>query len=153
MQINSKTIEKEYWASLVPPLSPSPEDVKIFKGELLNGTTLLLGCTREIIHLSDYQMDLDPLDFVTNPLVQDWTTNTTCYTNIIGDGVLNLSKQLCDDILDMCSKNCYKFTARCFNRKMDIMRVAEHFPGVDDFIIKPNGVKTFDDYTFYTWTF
>jgi hypothetical protein len=53
-------VGRDYWASLQPPLSPTEEDVEVFRRHMLDGTTLLLGCTRQLIPLSDVQMDLDP---------------------------------------------------------------------------------------------
>jgi hypothetical protein len=151
--MRQQKIEKDYWVSLNPPLCPSDKDVDIFKSHLIPGTTLLLGCTKQLIHLSDTQMDLEPFDFIPNPIVQDWVTNTDPYTNIIGDGVFNFTKELCDGVLEMASKNCKKLIVRSFNRKMDIMRIADNFPTIEDFKIKPTLVHRFDDYTFYVWDF
>ena len=58
------------------------------------GTTLLLGCTRQLIPLSDVQMDLDPWYAAPTVVRQDWVTNTLQYTNILADGSLNLDKNL-----------------------------------------------------------
>jgi hypothetical protein len=145
--------EKEYWSSLNPPLSPSEKDVKIFKKYLINGTTLLLGCTKELVHLSDTQMDLNPFDSTSNVIIQDWLTNTNPYTNIIGDGVFNFTKELCDGVIDMASKCSKKLIVRSFNKKMDIMRIAENFPTINDFKLKPTLVHRFNDYTFFIWEF
>lgn len=146
-------IEKEYWASLSPPLSPSENDVETFKSYLLFGTTLLLGCTKELIHLSNVQMDLNPLDFVPKPIIQDWVTNTKPYTNMIGDGVFNFSKETCDGVLEMASKHSKKLIVRSFNRKLDIMRIADYFPSYKDFTIQPTEIRVLKDYTFYIWEF
>jgi hypothetical protein len=151
--MKQQKIEKDYWVSLNPPLCPSEKDVEIFKSHLVLGTTLLLGCTKELVKLSDVQMDSDPFDFVPNPIIQDWLTNTNPYTNIIGDGVFNFTKELCDGILEMASKHSKKLIVRSFNKKMDIMRVADNFPTIEDFKIKPTLVHRFDDYTFYVWEF
>lgn len=40
-------INKEYWSQDLPrPLSPDDNDVNIFKDNMIEGKTLLLGCTR-----------------------------------------------------------------------------------------------------------
>jgi hypothetical protein len=146
-------IGKEYWVSLLPPLCPSDNDVKIFEEHLTDGTTLLLGCTKELLHLTSAQMDLEPFDFVPNPIVGDWTTNQQYYNNIIGDGVFNFTKELCEDVLHMCSNNCDRLIIRCFNRKLETMRIADYFPNMDMFPIRPNYVQMFNDYTFFIWDF
>jgi hypothetical protein len=55
-------VDKNYWASELPlPLSPSDEDVELYKKFLLKyGTTLMLGCTKKLLPLSDRQLDIDP---------------------------------------------------------------------------------------------
>jgi hypothetical protein len=155
MELNTdKKVDKEYWASpFVPPLAPSESDVLIYKGDLLPGETLLLGCTRQLLELSHEQMDIDPWYSGPNVIKQEWTTNTKQYTNIIGDGVLNLTKALSDGVLRMCSKTCRVFVARSFNRRLETMRIAAHFPKAEDFSINPAQVRFFDDYTFFTWRF
>jgi hypothetical protein len=146
--------DQAYWASEIPrPLSPSDEDVKIFKGHLVTGTTLLLGCTRKLIPLSDKQMDIDPWYKADTVIVQDWVTNTVYYDNIIGDGMLNYTKEIADRVLDMGSKYCNVFIARTFTRKLDIMRIAAYFPKAEDFAIYPDQVIPFVDYAFYIWRF
>ena len=49
-------------------------------------------------------------------------------------------KKLCDGVVDMASKNCKTFIARTFAQKLDIMRIADHFPQEGDFEIKPSMV-------------
>lgn len=144
---------RDWWANLTPPLAPSDNDARIFKDYLLNGTTLLLGCTKNLIPLSDVQMDIDPWYVADTVITQDWTTNTKFYDNIIGDGVLNLDKELAEKVLDMCYKHCDNFVVRCFNRKLPNMTVASHFPNKKDFLIPPTIIEEFDEYTFYIWNF
>jgi hypothetical protein len=98
-------------------------------------------------------MDLDPFDFVPKPIIQDWVTNINPYTNIIGDGVFNFNKETCDGVLEMASKHSKKLIVRSFNRKLDIMRVADYFPTYEDFTIKPTEIRVLNYYTFYIWEF
>lgn len=149
------TVDKSYWASDLPlPLSPSKDDVEVYRQYLKQGTTLLLGCTRQLIELSDEQMDIDPWYTASTVIVQDWTQNTKHYTNIIGDGVFSiLTKERSNEVLKMCSKHCATFILRSFNKKLPIMRIAAHFPTVEDFSIKPSIVQPYKDYTFYVWHF
>jgi hypothetical protein len=147
------SVGKDYWASLKPPLCPSDEDVEIVRCHMLEGETLLLGCTRNLIPLSDAQMDLDPWYSAPTVIKQDWPTNTKYYTNILADGSLNFTKELCDSTLTMCSNYSKVFIARAFNRKMDIMRVAAYFPQPGDFFIAPAKSIVFEHYTYYIWQF
>jgi hypothetical protein len=147
-------VNKDYWASELPkPLSPSEEDVEIFKSYISDGSTLLLGCTRSLIDITDVQMDNDPWYDGDSVVKQDWVTNDVFYDNIIGDGVLNFTHELAEDIIQMCSKNCKVFVARVFNRKFKTMRVADNFPNWSDFTIKPTEIKIFKGYSFYIWRF
>jgi len=154
MVIPTLKADKNYWASELPrPLSPSDEDVGIFKKNMVIGTTLLLGCTKKLIPINDRQMDIDPWYVAQTVIVQEWATNTNYYDNIIGGGVLNFTKELADKVLVMCSEHCKVFIARTFNRKLDTMRIAAHFPKPQDFPIMPSKLISFKDYTFYIWKF
>jgi hypothetical protein len=146
-------MDKNYWKDRPYPLSPSEEDVLAYKVSLEEGTTLLLGCTRNIIPLSDRQMDIDPWYDGETVIIRDWADNEDFYTNIIGDGVLNLSESLSESVLEMCSKCCRNLVVRHFNRKLPTMMVAEFFPDEDGFSIKPKEVHKKEDYTFYIWKF
>lgn len=147
-------VNKEYWASDLPrPLSPSDEDIDVFKKFMVGGSTLLLGCTKKLIDLSDTQMDNDPWYDGENVIKQDWTTNDVFYDNIIGDGVLNFTHELAEDILEMCSKHCKVFVARVFTKKLDTMRIADNFPTPSNFSIPPNEIRIKTDYAFYIWRF
>jgi hypothetical protein len=146
--------DKNYWKlELEAPYSPSQNDFSIYKNNLIEGTTLLLGCTKILIPISNFQMDIDPWYEADTVIIDDWKNNKTFYSNIIGDGVLNFTKDLTDAVLRMCQSNCNKFTARCFNHKLSKMRVANYFPSYKDFEISPQTIMSFKDYTFYFWNF
>lgn len=146
-------MDKNYWKDRPYPLSPSEEDVLVYKNSLVSGTTLLLGCTRNIIPLSDRQIDIDPWYDGETVIVRNWSENRDFYTNIIGDGVLNLSESLSKSVLDMCSRCCRNLVVRHFNRRLPTMMVADFFPDEGDFSIKPSETVRRDDYTFYIWKF
>ena len=150
-------IDKTYWGSELPtPLSPSDEDVKEYKRKMKRGTTLLLGCTKKLIPLSNRQLDIDPWYEASTVIIGDWRENKHFYTNIIVDGGLNFTRKLTDEILEMASKNCNKLIARVFDKKLDIMKIAAHFPeNATDFIILPKYWYHHEgnDYTFYEWEF
>ena len=147
-------VDKNYWASELPfPLSPSQKDLGIYVEYMNGGETLMLGCTRLLLPLSDVQMDIDPWYESDTVIKQDWLTNDKFYDNIILDGGLCFTKELCDGILNMASIYCNKFITRSFNRKLDSMRIAEYFPQIDDFKIRPTEARIFYDYSFFVWEF
>jgi hypothetical protein len=147
-------VDKTYWCGELPlPLSPSDKDVEVYKNYIKEGTTLMLGCTKKLIPLSDKQLDLDPWYNGDTVIVGDWTKNTDYYTNIILDGGLCFTKELCDNVIEMVSKNCEVFVSRSFRHKLDIMKIADYFPKASDFKIVPKEAIVYDDYIFYIWRF
>lgn len=151
---SNKKINKNYWSVSLPhPLSPSDGDVKIYRSHLIPGKILLLGCTHRLIEFSDHQMDIDPWYNSSTVIVGNWINNKKKYSNIIGDGVLNFTKELCDNVLNMCSKFSDVFITRSFNYKLKPMKIANHFPSENDFLIKPSEYIKFDEYSFYIWRF
>lgn len=146
-------VSREYWGTLTHPLAPSLDDVAIYKQHIKSGSTLLLGCTKSLVELSTEQMDIDPWCITPGMIVADWTKNTRRYTNIIGDGVLNFTKALCDNLLEMCHKHSDVFIARCFNKKLESMKVAAYFPKREEFNVAPTSVVPFDEYSFFVWQF
>ena len=147
-------VDKNYWASNLPePLSPSDKDYKIFLSYRGYGSVLLLGCTRKLIGLATKVMDIDPWHEADYVIKQDWTTNTEQYETIMIDGGLCFNKDLCDNVLEMASKHCKTFVARCFNHKLDIMKIADYFPKREDFAITPTETRIFKDYSFFIWEF
>lgn len=148
-------VDKSYWASELPlPLSPSDDDVLEYEFHLKKGTTLLLGCTKKLIPLSDRQLDNDPWYEGDTIITGNWTDNKHFYTNMILDGGLCFTKELCDSIINMASTNSKVLIARVFDYKLDSMKIANYFPMFDDFEIKPTfRFKTAKEYTFYIWEF
>jgi FkbM family methyltransferase len=149
-----KEVKKDYWASELPrPLSPDDNDVDIYKDNIIEGTTLMLGCTKKIIPISNIQMDIDPWYESETVIKQDWLSNDIYYDNIIGDGVLSFTKELTDGLLEMASKKCKVFICRTYTKKLPIMRIADNFPQSEDFKILPTKTIVFEDYSFYIWHF
>lgn len=147
-------VDKNYWASKLPhPLSPSDLDVRLYQKFMGRGTTLLLGCTKKLIPLSNRQLDIDPWYEADTVIKGDWLNNQNYYTNILIDGGLCFTKELCDGILKMASKNCKTFIARTFNYKLDEMKIANYFPKEDEFEIKPEVIIPCGSYNFYIWEF
>jgi hypothetical protein len=147
-------VDKTYWGSDLPlPLSPSDSDVEVYKNYIKGGTTLMLGCTKKLIPLSNRQLDIDPWYEEETVILGNWTKNEHFYTNIIIDGGLNFTKKLCDDVVEMASKNCEVFISRSFRHKLGTMKIADYFPKASDFKIIPKEVIVYEDYFFYIWKF
>jgi hypothetical protein len=147
-------MDKSYWSKeLLYPLSPSNEDVEIYKESMTSGSTLLLGCTHKLIPISDFQMDIDPWYEAPTVIVKDWRNNETYYDNIIGNGVFNFTKELTDSILLMCEKNCRNLVIRSFKHKLPIMKIADYFPKENNFHIRPDLIDEYEDYNFFCWNF
>ena len=147
-------VDKEYWSTEFPsPYGPSEDDVKIFSEKRIPGRTLLLGCTKKLITITDVQMDNDPWYDGPNVVIKDWLDNIDYYENIIGDGVFNLTKELADGLLQMASKYCKVLIIRSFNYKFEKLRIAKNFPTQSDFSIEPTESIIFKDYSFYIWIF
>jgi len=145
--------DKYYWNSLLPPYSPSSDDALFYQNSLIQGTTLLLGCTHNLVPLSHRQMDVDPLHIPDTMIIADWLSNSTHYDNIIGDGVLNFTQELADGIINMSSRYCKRLIVRSFNYKLPLMRIAAYFPQTSDFNIKPQSSTILADYSFFMWDF
>ena len=147
-------LSKEYWSQDLPrPLGPNDEDVNIFRDSMIAGKTLLLGCTKKLLDLSDVQIDIDPWWIGPNTITGNWLDNKDFYENILCDGGLCFTKELADGMLQMASKNCKVFIARTFTKKLPIMKVADNFPQPEDFIIKPTITIPKENYSFYIWQF
>lgn len=148
------SIGREYWRNrLEHPYSPNSRDITTFEQHMLPGSSLLLGCTHDLIVLTDKQLDVDPWYTAATVIKGDWRTNKTFYNNIIGDGVLNLSEQLAHDVVHMSSTTCNRLIVRSFKRRLPKMKVAQYFPDLADFQIKPKLVPYDHDYCFYIWQF
>lgn len=147
-------MNKYYWSKELPePYCPSVNDVKIYISNLKKGKTLLLGCTHKLIPFSDVQLDIDPWYEASSVIVDDWRNNKFFYTNIIGDGVFNFTKELTDNVLHMASNYCENLVIRCFNKKLPNMKLASYFPQNEDFHIKASYSYKSEDYNFYIWNF
>jgi hypothetical protein len=145
----------DYWSREHPhPLAPNDDDVETYR-ELIGDakSVLLLGNTPALMPLCTAAMDTDPFLDDVRVITQDWTTNAVRYDVIIGDGVLNFTASLAEQVLQMASQTSERFIARSFNDRLPIMRVADNFPSGTDFTIRPS--KTIDrgQYSFLVWDF
>ena len=70
-------VDKEYWSNEFPsPTGPSEDDVITFSKKTIPDKTLLLGCTKKLIPITDVQMDIDPWYDGPNVIKKDWLDNT-----------------------------------------------------------------------------
>lgn len=127
--------------------------MEIFQKNLLNGSVLLLGNTKDLLTIADRAIDLNPLYLNAKIIQGDWRNNRDYYKNIIGDGVLNFNEKLTLELFSMIEKNSSRFIARVFNRKLEIMRIAEYFPSYLNFTIRPLILFESKDYNIYQWDF
>ncbi|CAB4123476.1 hypothetical protein UFOVP46_7 [uncultured Caudovirales phage] len=146
---------ENYWATkFVPPLAPSQGDVYLYQQFMLDGNTLLLGVTSQLIDLADKALDIDPFTVTDKVIKGDWLTNTYSATNIIGDGCFNLlTMDQCNQLVSMASKHSKRLIIRSFNYRLKEMKIAEHFPKKEDFDVSPNEWLEFEKYTFLIWKF
>ena len=148
-------VDRDYWSRVHPhPLAPNDDDVETYRRLIGDArTVLLLGNTPALMPLCTVAMDTDP--FLDDPrvIIGDWTTNQTRFDVIIGDGVLNFTKNLADNVLAMAARTSTRFIARALRRRLPIMRVAAHFPTPHDFVVPPSQVVEHDEYSFFVWDF
>lgn len=149
-------IEKEYWATLTPPLAPSASDVQIFADNLTEDESIsLLGVTKQLAHLADRAYDKDPYtDLNIFTIRMNWLHIDEWTDNFIGDGVLNImSMEDCNTLVTRLAERSKKLIVRVFNEKTPEMRVAFNFPTPTDFEIQPTTVVDCEGYKFFIWDF
>ena len=114
-------------------MKPCTEEVEVYKSNLLNGKTLLLGCTTQLIDLCDEALDIKPR--YSHPKIKqgDWYNISGFYDNIITDGALNLTGP---SLIDAVRPHCRQFVSRVFSRKFSYMKYATYF--YSEF---PNAIK------------
>jgi hypothetical protein len=118
---------QSHFNNLNTPLSLNKEEVKIYEKyvynytkieDFLEKTCLLLGYTKELMHLCDKAMDITPVSYIRNAekmVKQDWFTINEFYDTIIGDGCLNLVN---GNLVEHLSKHCNLLVIRFFTNKI-----------------------------------
>jgi len=127
--VDDKLIQDtNHWQSLLPPLSPNDHEVGIYEKKCAgSGPVCLLGMTKELIHLCDYMVELNPISQPKPVIKSDWMNFSASVPAevVIGDGVLNLAGP---GLVDHLMKFHDKLVCRVFKRKFDGMKYATHFP-------------------------
>ena len=136
-----------HWQGLTPPLSPNDHEVKIYEEKCSGyGPVCLLGMTKELVHLCDYMVDLNPTRQKKPVIVADWSEFSAIAGIIIGDGVLNLSGL---ELAENLRHKCERLVCRVFKRKLEGMKYATHFP--TSFPGAKEVVETQPDVVMVTW--
>lgn len=147
-------VDKNYWRHcLKPPYSPSEDDVEYYKHFIQSGKILVLGCTHALLPISTHQMDFDPWYDGSSVIIRDWRDNTEYFENMVGDGVLNFTKELTEDVVLMAQKCSDRLIVRSFKQKLPNMKVADYFPNRLQFPIIPSIAIEKNHYNFFIWEF
>ena len=142
-----------HWKNLTPPLSPSLEDVATYEHLIVDRPVLLLGSTKELLHLADAAIDAHPQYDDPKIVQQNWLEFHINVATVICDGGFNFNKPLTSALLAIFSTKCKRLIVRSFNRRLPEMKYALHFPTVLDFPIQPK-IHSFDEYAnFFVWDF
>jgi hypothetical protein len=123
--MNKKYFENDpHWVNIPYPLKPCDAEVLEYKKHLVEGATLLLGSTIQLIDLCDEAIDLHPR--YQNPKIKkgDWYKLDKFYDNIITDGALNLTGP---SLIDAIRPHCKVFISRVFSKKFSYMKYATYF--------------------------
>ena len=115
-----------HWQNLKPPLCPNEQEISIYENLVKQrGPVCLLGMTRQLIHICDYMVDLNPIPQEKPVIKSDWVEFKMLADAIIGDGIINLSGI---DLVPKIMEKCELFVCRVFLEKMDGMKYATYFP-------------------------
>lgn len=139
--------DTNHWQNLSPPLAPNEEEVLVYeKYTKGRGPVCLLGMTKQLIHLCEYMVDLNPLPQEKPVIKSDWASFTGMAEAVIGDGVLNLAgMELVPKIMSVCDI----FICRVFLKKIAGMKYATHFP--DSFPGSSKVIPTQPDVAIVVW--
>lgn len=139
--------DTEHWQGLKPPLSPNKEEVEIYERECRGmGPICMLGMTKELVHLCEYMVDLNPVPRPKPVILSDWKNFRGIAEVVIGDGVLNLAGM---GLVDHILKSHERMVCRVFMRKFEGMKYATHFPS--SFPGARSVVETQPDIAIVTW--
>jgi hypothetical protein len=137
-----------HWHGFGPPLSPNKEEVALFEKETSGcGTVCMLGMTKQLAHLCNFAIDLNPIDIGKPTICCNWFEINDIYADVfIGDGVVNLTEFA---ILDVLKGRCKKFACRVFQTKFDGMKYSTFFP--KEFPMNPSVIYSQEGVAFVVW--
>jgi len=152
-----------HFSTLQPPLSPNQEEVKMYE-EFCEGKVLLLGYTKELMHLASAAVDLNPpentsenisentFENTSDPKIKkgDWFHINERFDTIIGDGVLNLvGGDLIDHLKTLSNRICIRF----FTERIDTMKYATIFSSNLKIMLPTSITPTQDKCVMLKWNF
>lgn len=154
-------LDSDHFNNLPYPLSPNEYEVSIYekyikyevsKYKKYEGVhTLLLGYTKQLIHLCDIAIDINPpLNYGINIIKQDWFSIIGYYDVIIGDGVLNL---VGGDLVKYLSTHCNTLVIRFFTNKINGMKYATYFRENTSFLLPDIIIDTQPSCKILIWHF
>lgn len=118
--------DTKHWRNLSPPLAPNEYEVGLYERYVKDrGPICLLGMTKELVHLCEYMVDLNPSPQERPVIKSDWASFTGMAEAIIGDGVLNLSGM---ELVPKLLSRCDLLVCRVFLKKLEGMKYAKYFP-------------------------
>lgn len=106
----------------------------------------MLGMTKELVHLCEYMVDLNPIPQSKPVIRAEWGDLSSMADVVIGDGVLNLAGL---ELAKKLRRKCERLVCRVFKRKFDGMKYATHFPTV--FPGATEVLETQPDIVMVTW--
>lgn len=143
--------DSDHFNNLQYPLAPNPYEASIYESYVNNHNTLLLGYTKQLIHLCDIAMDINPLENCDKKILQqDWFTIGDHYDVIIGDGVLNL---VGGDLVKHLSLYCNVLVIRFFTEKIPGMKYATYFRSNTSFLLPDVIIDTQKSCKMLVWNF
>lgn len=139
-----------HFSTLQPPLSPNKEEVLMFEEFCREKKrVLLLGYTKELMHLATIAVDLNPPPHH-NVQQGDWFDIEGNFDAIIGDGVLNLvGGDLVDHLSTLSNNICIRF----FTERMSSMKYATIFSSNLKVLLPTTVTPTQDKCVMLTWNF
>lgn len=118
---------RDHWHGRNPPLCPNKKEILLYE-ELIGDLkpVYMLGMTKELMHLCDVAVDLNPISCEKEVICKNWLELEDVKAGaIIGDGVLNITSF---ELIERMSKITSKLILRVFLERQDWMKYANFFP-------------------------
>ena len=94
-----------HWQNLRPPLAPNSDEVKIYENLCDQGPVVMLGMTKELIHLCEYMVDLNPIPQSKPVVKSDWAGFQGLAGTVIGDLWTNCFRSATESCAECSSRN------------------------------------------------
>lgn len=150
---NHEMHKDDHWLNLQEPLKPSLADVTVYRNNIVGSNILLLGSTQRLLSLATSAVDIYPKYADVKIKKGNWLEITDLYDTVLVDGCFNFNETLTDRLINHYSSKCARIVARCFKKRLSIMKYASYFPTINEFMICPTVISEYDEYSFYLWEF